>query len=282
MTPRPDRQKADNEQFSIDGPEPISGKQLKTGWADAERAGVSDSSCDVYRQTRSDWLAADAYLFDIDGTLLNSRDAVHYHAFHRAVNQVFGLDMRLDGIPVHGNTDVGILQAYLRSAGVPEEQWRPRLTEVFELMSAEVERNAAGLLPELCPAIPELIRYLRSRGKLLGVASGNLERVGWAKLRACGLRECFSFGSFSGARETRDEVIAHGIEQAREIRGSDTSVLVVGDTPADIRSAHANGIGVIAVATGIYSFDELLSHSPEMCASCCTDLMASISLPQGN
>lgn len=282
MTLRPDKQKADNEQGAIDGSEPISGKQLKTGWAGAERAGGADSTCGVYRQPSFDWLAADAYLFDIDGTLLNSHDAVHYHAFHRAVNQVFGLDMRLDGIPVHGNTDVGILRAYLRSAGIPEEQWRPRLPEVFELMAAEVEHNGSSLRPELCPSIPELIQYLRSRGKLLGVASGNLERVGWSKLRACGLREYFSFGAFSGARETRDEVIGDGIEQAREIRGSDTSVFVVGDTPADIRSAHANGIPVIAVATGIYSFDELLGHSPEMCASCCTDLMASFSLPQGN
>ena len=282
MTSRPHRQRADNEQASIDGPEPTSGKQLKTGWAGAERAGISDATYHVYRQPGFDWLAADAYLFDIDGTLLNSRDAVHYHAFHRAVNQVFGLDMRLEGIPVHGNTDVGILQAYLRSAGLPEERWRPRLPEVFELMSAEVERNASSLQPELCPAIPELIQYLCSQDKLLGVASGNLERVGWAKLRACGLREFFSFGAFSGALETRDEVIAHGIEQAREIRGSDASVFVIGDTPADISSAHANGIAVIAVATGIYSFDELLGHSPEMCISCCTDLMTSFSLPQGN
>ena len=33
------------------------------------------------------WDAADAYLFDIDGTLLNSRDGVHYNAFHNAVRQ---------------------------------------------------------------------------------------------------------------------------------------------------------------------------------------------------
>jgi phosphoglycolate phosphatase-like HAD superfamily hydrolase len=252
---------------------------LKTGWVGSEETQVA-SACVVHTQPNFDWLAADAYLFDIDGTLLNSRDAVHYHAFHRAVADVFGLELRFDGIPVHGNTDVGILQAYLRAAGVPEDQWRPRMPKVFEMMSAEVERNAANFRPELCPSIPELIQRLSAQGKLLGVASGNIERVGWAKLRAAGLRDHFSFGAFSGKREKRDEVIAHGIEQARSIRGQDSTIYVVGDTPADIRSAHANGIAVIAVATGIYGFDELLSHSPEMCVSCCTDLLNPLSSPQ--
>jgi phosphoglycolate phosphatase-like HAD superfamily hydrolase len=222
-----------------------------------------------------DWLACDAYLFDIDGTLLNSRDAVHYHAFHRAVATIFGLDFRLDGVPVHGNTDIGILRAYLESAGVAESTWRPQLEHLIDLMSAEVEFNAAALRPERCPAIVELLDHLVSFGKLLGVASGNLERVGWAKLRACGLRERFSFGSFSGEREQRDDVIAFGISQAKAKLGPAARVCVVGDTPADIASAHANHIPAIAVATGIYSVEELLRHSPDMCISCCDDLFQS-------
>jgi phosphoglycolate phosphatase len=256
------------------GPTPSSSSELKTGWAGAENT-PAGSRCRVHIQPRFDWTAADAYLFDIDGTLLNSRDAVHYHAFHRAVAQVFGLDFRIDGVPVHGNTDVGILRAYLEVAEVPESTWSPRLPEVLELMSLDVERNSADLRPELCPAIREVIQELSNREKLLGIASGNLERVGWAKLRACGMRDYFSFGAFSGTLEKRDDVIAHGIQQAREIRGSSTKVCVVGDTPADIHSAHTNGIPAIAVATGIYSFDELLTHEPEVCVSCCEDLLRS-------
>src|SRR5258708_11334192 len=167
---------------------------LKTGWVSAENTGAPAASF-TYIQQGFDWTVYDCYLFDIDGTLLNSRDAVHYHAFHRAVATVFGLEFRLDGVPVHGNTDVGILRAYLDSAGVAESIWHPQLSRVIDLMSADVELNAAGLRPELCPAIIELLDHLSSSGKLLGVASGNLERVGWAKLRACGLRERFSFGS---------------------------------------------------------------------------------------
>jgi hypothetical protein len=53
------------------------------------------------------WDRADAYLFDIDGTLVRSRDTVHYFAFQYAMRQVFGLQATIDNVPVQGNTDVG-------------------------------------------------------------------------------------------------------------------------------------------------------------------------------
>jgi phosphoglycolate phosphatase-like HAD superfamily hydrolase len=49
---------------------------------------------------------------------------------------------------------------------------------------------------------------------------------------------------------------------------------VVGDTPRDIEAARANFLSVIAVATGKYSFDELLRCQPEACVSSLKDLIA--------
>jgi len=53
----------------------------------------------------------DAYLFDIDGTLANTRGGVHYNSFHTALREVYGCEGRIDDVPVHGNTDLGILRA---------------------------------------------------------------------------------------------------------------------------------------------------------------------------
>jgi phosphoglycolate phosphatase len=257
-----------------DGEGRSSPSALKTGWVSAENVAGSSASI-THVKPGFDWTAFDCYLFDIDGTLLNSRDAVHYHAFHRAVATVFGLEFRLDGVPVHGNTDVGILRAYFEQAGLPENQWRSRLPQALEFMSAEVERNAGGLCPDVCPGIRELLERLADQDKLLGVASGNLDRVGWAKLEACGLRSYFAFGAFSGKFEKRDDVIADGISQARLLRGANASVCVIGDTPADIRSAHVNDIPAVAVATGIYNIDELAACNPEMCVASAEDLLKS-------
>lgn len=220
------------------------------------------------------WDSADAYLFDIDGTLLNSRDAVHYFSVQHAIRQVLGIEASIEGVPVHGNTDVGILRAVLHRAGMDDAAIDAHMPEIVAQMTAEVQRNREQLNPELCPSILELIAHLQARGKLLGAASGNLETVGWLKLEKAGIRQMFAFGSFSFPRESRADIFQHGIDLARERLGSQASVNVVGDTPADIQAARAVGATVIILATGTYSFAELKAFDPDACFACGTDLLA--------
>lgn len=249
---------------------------LKSGWikGDSITSIGSHAGAKLFSAPGFDWRAADAYLFDIDGTLLNSQDAIHYWAFHRGVQQVYGMTLDTTGVPIHGNTDLGILRGFMEKNGIAESEWLPKLPALVETMCLYVEENAPGLRPKLCPSIRDLIEYLDSSGKLLGVVSGNLERIGWAKLQACGLKQWFSFGAFSDRNEKRVDIFAEGIEQVRFRLRPDAGVYIVGDTPADIAAAHANGISIIAVATGIYDPHELLNYGPEMCASCCSDLLS--------
>jgi phosphoglycolate phosphatase len=219
------------------------------------------------------WKGADAYLFDIDGTLLNSRDPVHYFAFHHAVRDVFGREVRIDGIPVHGNTDIGILRAVLQRDGFTDSEINARLPQMIEQMCAEAERNAGQMRPELCPAVPELLAGLKAERKLLGAASGNLEPIGWLKLERAGLKHMFSFGSFCFPRERRADILVEGMRLARQRLGRQASVFVVGDTPADIEGARLAGASVIAVATGIYEFEDLLTLKPDACFGCGTDML---------
>jgi phosphoglycolate phosphatase-like HAD superfamily hydrolase len=220
------------------------------------------------------WDSADAYLFDIDGTLLNSRDAVHYFAFRTAIRDVLGIEASIEGVPVHGNTDVGILRAVLQRAGMKDRAIDAHMPQIVARMCAEVQQNREDLTPVLCPSILELIHYLQSRGKLLGAASGNLETVGWLKLETAGIKPMFAFGSFSFPRELRAEIFQHGIDLARRQLGEHASVTVIGDTPADIEAARTVGVPVIALATGIYSFAQLQAGNPDACFACGADLLA--------
>jgi len=224
------------------------------------------------------WNSADSYLFDIDGTLLNTRDPVHYFAFTNAVKDIFALeekDAKIDGLPVHGNTDVGILRAVLRRAGIADSEIDARMPRLIEQMCAEVQRNHQQIRPELCPSIEELVSGLHAQGKLLGAASGNLEPIGWLKLEKAGLRHMFSFGAFSYPLEFRRDIFSHGIREAKKRLGEHAQVYVVGDTPSDIEAARAVNVPVIAVATGIYSFDDLLALQPDACFGCGTDMLNS-------
>ena len=219
---------------------------------------------------------ADAYLFDIDGTLLNARDGVHYHAFHAALREAYGIEAKIDGVPVHGNTDPGILRAVARRAGLSDAEFESRLPAAIACMCAAAAHNASGMAPELCPSIPEFLAALHNDSKLLGVVSGNLEAIGWLKLEAAGIRQYFAFGSFSDRRESRAEIFGHGMEEVRRLLGATSRICFVGDTPADIEAARQVGSPILAVATGIFTCEDLWAHAPDACVSCCSELLRAI------
>jgi phosphoglycolate phosphatase-like HAD superfamily hydrolase len=223
---------------------------------------------------RPRWADCNAWLFDIDGTLLNTRDGVHYQAFHHAVREIYGVDSRIDGVPVHGNTDIGILRAVLWREGVSDREFEARLPAAIEHMCAEVLGNAAAIEPELCPSVRAFLEQLHKTGKLLGVVSGNLEPIGWAKLERAGIREFFSIGCFSTDAELREDIFRLGATEVQKRLGSDACTCVVGDTPSDVDAARKAGLPVISVATGIYTVQELSELTPDRCVSCCTELLA--------
>ena len=105
------------------------------------------------------------------------------------------------------------------------------------------------------------------------MVTGNFERIGWRKLERGGIREFFDFGSFSDQHEKREEIFRHGIELARQLRGPKTSVCFIGDTPSDIRAAAQLGMPIVAVATGIYSQEELAREAPTLCIQTCAELI---------
>ncbi|HVZ15579.1 MAG TPA: HAD family hydrolase [Terriglobales bacterium] len=220
-----------------------------------------------------DFFSADAYLFDIDGTLLNTRDAIHYFAFRNALQKIFGFEATIDGVPVHGNTDIGILRAVCRLRGVSDADFEKHLPEIIRMMSEEVSAHKAEIRADICPSIRELLAELHERRKLIGVVTGNFEAIGWTKLEASGLRQYFAFGSFSDHTELRANIFRNGLGEASRRLGPGVRAFVVGDTPSDIRAAKEVGVPIISVATGIYPQTELQALNPDICISCCAELL---------
>lgn len=220
------------------------------------------------------WDGQNAYLFDIDGTLLRSRDRIHFNSFSAAVERVTGFEITLSGILLHGSTDTAILREACQQAGIPHQVMEQHTAAILEAMGNAVAQQRSQLDLVLMPGVKNVLDHLAGKGALLGVATGNLETIGWIKIEQAGLREWFRFGGFSDHFSIRPELIGQAARKAREMAGNDASVCVVGDTPRDIDAARANYLPVIAVATGNYSFDELHKLQPEVCASSLADLLA--------
>ena len=219
------------------------------------------------------WNTYDAYLFDIDGTLLTCTDAVHYFGFCEVLTSIAGRPLNLDGVVAHGNVDMGIMRDALSRASIPDAAWRPRRVEMRDALSSFVEQRSADLCITVLPGVTAVLDHLQGRGAKLGVATGNLERIGWTKLDRCGLRSQFDFGGFSDDFEWRRDVIAAAAQKARAIAGEAATVCVIGDTPTDVQAAHENGLDVIAVATGIFSMEELRAAGPDLLVRSLTELL---------
>ncbi len=235
----------------------------------------------VYVQPGFLWDRQDAYLFDIDGTLLRSRDRVHYDSFFAAVDHVLGRPLLLDGVTLHGNTDPGILRDAFRLAAMDDEAWRPHVDAIFRHMSDGVTVRQAEMDLLVMPGVEAALAHLRRQGAALGVATGNIESIGWIKVEQAGLRHWFTFGGFSDAFEVRSDMIGHALGLAHTALQPDSahhgrakSVCVVGDTVFDVTAARANGLPTIAVATGNYTFAQLMEAEPEVCATSLEALLA--------
>lgn len=218
-------------------------------------------------------IQADAYFFDIDGTLIVSRDLVHWNAMHQAMLEIYGLDANFDGIPYHGKTDVAILRMALNRRGISDPVFYDKLAAALSVVRREVSANLTGFRPNVCPSIPKLLGEIRELDKLLGVASGNLESVGWNKLSAAGIRDFFSLGSFGDDCELRTAIFDHAVTAARSQLGQSASICFFGDTPDDIQAARKVNAKIVAVATGIFPSSELAKLGPDLCCSSCAEVL---------
>lgn len=220
------------------------------------------------------WDGQDAYLFDIDGTLLRDPDRIHAGSFASSIQRVTGFEVTLAGVVLHGSTDTAILREACRLAEIPAEVLEPQVEAILEAMRVTMAERRGELRLVVMPGVEAVLAHLARHGALLGLATGNLEAIGWIKIEEAGLREWFRFGGFSDHFPVRAELVANAARKARELAGADARICVVGDTPRDIEAAHASQLPVIAVATGNFSFDALLELRPEACASSLADLLA--------
>jgi phosphoglycolate phosphatase len=220
------------------------------------------------------WNSADAYLFDIDGTILLSKDRTHRYALHQAMHEVFHVETTIDGIAYHGKTDPGILRAALQRVGFSNAIIDAKMPQALEVTRRHAAENIHKFTPTVLPGVPEILEQLHTQGKLLGVSSGNLESIGWIKLEAAGLRHHFQFGSFADQCELRADVFHNAIAEVRRRLGPSATVCFIGDTPDDVQAARQAGGHIIAVGTGIFTPQDLASHGPDACIANCSELLA--------
>ena len=204
-------------------------------------------------------------LFDIDGTLVHTGGA-GTAAFTRTFANHFDLHHGTEKMRFAGRTDVSLVREFFRIHGMPET---PKNFDVFfehyVFWLAHILQLNGG---ETCRGVHEFIRQLQTQPHppVLGLLTGNIQLGAEIKLRHFGLWEIFMFGGFADDHEDRNHIAMAALHRARRVMGNDLQaqeIVVIGDTPFDVRCGKFIGAKTLAVATGGSKFDELKTHAAD-------------------
>jgi phosphoglycolate phosphatase-like HAD superfamily hydrolase len=220
-------------------------------------------------------------LFDIDGTLLAS-GGVGRRAMEGALLAHFGT-AGPSGYRYDGKTDRQIARESMRHAGFADADIDERMESLLADYLARLEQAMASGAHDVRTheGIPELLDALQARGDvLLGLLTGNIAPGAALKLRAAGLEPArFRVGAYGSDHEDRPALPAIAQRRAAELLAHDVqgeSVVIIGDTPADVQCGRGIGARAVAVATGHFTMADLAEHAPHAVLEDFSDLDASL------
>jgi phosphoglycolate phosphatase len=204
-------------------------------------------------------------LFDVDGTLIRTGGA-GVKAFAKTFVSEFKVADGFERLKFAGRTDIGLVREFFGFHQIePSHANLQRFFNHYVFWLDHLLKESEG---EVCAGVWELIRGLRSlpQAPLLGLLTGNIRLGAEIKLRHFNLWDVFETGAFGDEHEDRSRIATLALERGSRILGQDLrgdEVLVIGDTPLDIRCARAIGAKALAVATGGADLAELKRHQPD-------------------
>lgn len=210
-------------------------------------------------------LAVKACLFDIDGTLVLTGGAGLF-AFAETFAEEFGVPELSREVPFAGQSDRGIAGNLFLAHGIENTQanWERFHTGYVARIEDHLHRRKGMVLP----GVLELIGRLEQLGDVhIGLLTGNVAAAAEIKLRYYNLWERFAFGGFGDDHPDRNDIAAAAVARAREHHGSqarEERVVVIGDTPNDVRCARSVDAFAVAVPTGHTPAKELAAAGPDL------------------
>lgn len=207
-------------------------------------------------------------LWDIDLTLVDY-SGVGRTWYAEALAKVTG--KRLDHLPVFpGRTERSLAKEVLAAHGArhDDEQVERLFAELEAIVLAE--RTSLPTLGRALAGAAEILKTLDGRdGVAQSLVTGNLPSLATYKLEAFDLHRHvdLEIGGYGSLSEDRHDLVEAAIAQASAKHACTfpvSSVVVVGDTPADIEAGRHHGTVTVGVATGRHSMAQLAESGADV------------------
>lgn len=202
--------------------------------------------------------------WDIDGTLLTTARAGIF-AWEDAVQNILNLSLDLQLLHTAGLTDLEIARLIIEKNNFHhlEKDTDQKLLRYYEY---SLPKRLPERIGEVLPNIIPILEALKTRSDVTSfLLTGNTKAGAKAKLTHYGLSSYFEKGAFSDDGENRPEIARSALQRAKEFFTEKINlehIFVIGDTPYDIICGKEIGAKTIAVASGVYSQEDLEQHHP--------------------
>ena len=200
------------------------------------------------------------YLFDIDGTLINTLEA-HALSYQTAYKELFKLNIQKNRFV----QKFGKSEQLMHHEICMEEKISPTEDNIGRLMECRALAMADSLEKEgieVLPGVYEFLSELIERKEILGAVTGNPEKTGKALLSKSGLSNYFVVKSYAQGVEPRKAIVQRAVDK---VGGYDFKRrVVIGDTPSDVEAGKELGLYTVAVATGHKTKEELLKAGADL------------------
>ncbi|KAF3886816.1 MULTISPECIES: HAD family hydrolase [Nostocales] len=189
-----------------------------------------------------------AVLLDVDGTLVLSNDA-HAQAWVDVFKE-FGYDVPFERVrPLMGMGGDRVIPTIVPGLTKDEGEGKAISSRRKEIM---IDKYVPALKP--APGARELILHMKEAGLRLIVASSASNQELSVLLKAAQVEDLLDEATTSNDAET-SKPSPDIVEAALgKLKMKSDKVLMLGDTPYDLQSANAAGVGLIAVRCG--GFDD--------------------------
>ena len=203
-------------------------------------------------------------LFDIDGTLLDTHGAGR-KAFAQTLKTVFGWNDDVQHINFSGTTDLDVFSRLMT-----HHKHKPSKSDeekFFNQLPLELSKTISEQPVTIHPGVKELLNFLtRDSRVVVGLVTGNIDTGARIKLQQLDLHGHFVLGAYGHEHADRNEIARLALRRAEaQLKPGQhfSAKFLIGDTPFDIKAAHAIGAKAIAVATGYFKEDELQDAGAE-------------------
>lgn len=204
------------------------------------------------------------WLFDVDGTLINSIGAV-VECVKQTVRDMGG----------EVTDETVLMSSFGKGLMATLKPWVPE--EKLDAAMEQYMRNFHHFVRsriELSPGVTELLELLKKRGVVMGIVTGN------KKVEMEGIFQQLSLESYFGAVVCADSIPFQKpspepvLECLRLLNRPVEGAIFVGDSEHDIRSGRLAGVKTIAVKGGSSPEERLLAAQPDFVVESMEELLS--------